>query len=404
MLNKIKQGFRNFFMVYCHEFKLVLKDQGIILFFLFLPLAYPIIYSLIYNPELVKEVDMVVIDSDRTPLSRKMTRMIDACDEAHVIGYAADLPEARKAVNEHKAYAILEIPKGFERKVGNGETGNAVLYTEMSLLIRYRGFLMATTNVMLELGSELQTETINEEIPLATTIVSGDPLPINDIPMGNIRSGFDSFIMPGVLILILQQCIILATGMAGAAKRENPRLIGYNPVNIAPSVLSTMLAQTLCYLTILSVPMIFLIHYVPLIFRFPMAGNTLQEIAFILPMMIASCGLGYVYQAFVSEREEVFISWVFTSIIFLFLSGLIWPRYAMPPVWKALSAICPATWGVEGFIKMNANGSTLAQVRTEYINLWILAGAWWIVGWAVRKWVVRPQIFGRKKYLQGIKQ
>ena len=128
-----------------------------------------------------------------------------------------------------------------------------------------------------------------------------------------------------------------------------------------------------------------------------MAGNTLQEIAFILPMMIASCGLGYVYQAFVSEREEVFISWVFTSIIFLFLSGLIWPRYAMPPVWKALSAICPATWGVEGFIKMNANGSTLAQVRTEYINLWILAGAWWIVGWAVRKWVVRPQIFGRKK-------
>lgn len=397
MLKKIKTGFRNFFLVYCREFKLVFHDQGIILFFFFLPIAYPIIYSLIYNPELVKEVEIVVVDSDRTSLSRKLTRMLDACDEIRVLGYAADLPEARRALDNHKAYGIIEIPEGFAKKVGRGETGNAVLYSDMSLLIRYRGFLMATTNVMQEIGSELLAANINEEMPLAATVVTGDLLPINDISLGNIRSGFDSFIMPGVLILILHQCIILAIGMAGGAKRENPRLVGYNPVNIAPSVLSSMAAQALCYITIIAVPMIFLIHYVPLMFRFPMAGNFLQEVAFLLPMVIGACGLGYAYQAFVTEREEVFISWVFTSVMLLFLSGLIWPRYAMPEAWKCLSAIFPSTWGVEGFIKMNANGSTLAQVGDAYRNLWILAGVWWTIGWCVRKWVVRPQIFGRKK-------
>lgn len=384
-------------MVYCREFKLAFHDQGIILFFFFLPLAYPIIYSLIYNPELVKEVEMVVIDSDRTALSRKLTRMVDACDEARVIGYAADLPEARRALNEHKAYAILEIPEGFAKKVGRGETGNTVLYSDMSLLIRYRGFLIATTNVMQEIGGELLSKDIDETIPLATTVIDGDLLPINDISLGNIRSGFDSFIMPGVLILILHQCLVLAIGMAGGAKRENPRLVGYNPVNIAPSVFSTMLAQTLCYITIIGVPMIFLIHYVPLIFRFPMAGNLLQEIAFLMPMVLGACGLGYTYQALVQEREEVFVSWVFTSVMLLFLSGLIWPIYAMPPFWKVLANIFPSTWGVEGYIKMSSNGSTLAQVSPEYIHLWILAAGWWIVGWAVRKWIVRPQIFGRKK-------
>lgn len=397
MMKKIKNILYNFFMVYCREFKLAFHDQGIILFFFFLPLAYPIIYSLIYNPELVKEVEMVVIDSDRTALSRKLTRMVDACDEARVIGYAADLPEARRALNEHKAYAILEIPEGFAKKVGRGETGNTVLYSDMSLLIRYRGFLIATTNVMQEIGGELLSKDIDETIPLATTVIDGDLLPINDISLGNIRSGFDSFIMPGVLILILHQCLVLAIGMAGGAKRENPRLVGYNPVNIAPSVFSTMLAQTLCYITIIGVPMIFLIHYVPLIFRFPMAGNLLQEIAFLMPMVLGACGLGYTYQALVQEREEVFVSWVFTSVMLLFLSGLIWPIYAMPPFWKVLANIFPSTWGVEGYIKMSSNGSTLAQVSPEYIHLWILAAGWWIVGWAVRKWIVRPQIFGRKK-------
>lgn len=46
---------------------MVTHDIGIILFLLFLPLAYPIIYSLIYNPELVKDVPLVVVDNDRTP-------------------------------------------------------------------------------------------------------------------------------------------------------------------------------------------------------------------------------------------------------------------------------------------------------------------------------------------------
>ena len=80
------------FKVYCREFKMVTHDVGIILFFMFLPLAYPIIYSLIYNPELVKEVQMVVVDHDRTPLSRELVRKMDACDQADVIGYAADNP------------------------------------------------------------------------------------------------------------------------------------------------------------------------------------------------------------------------------------------------------------------------------------------------------------------------
>ena len=43
-------------------------------------------------------------------------RNIDACREARVIGYAADLNEARHAMNSHKCYAILEIPEGFGKK------------------------------------------------------------------------------------------------------------------------------------------------------------------------------------------------------------------------------------------------------------------------------------------------
>lgn len=392
MWNKIKSYISQLFKVYCQEFKLVIHDPGLIIFFLFLPLAYPVIYSLIYNPELVRDVPVVVVDNDRSSLSRELVRNLDATQEAWIKGYAADLNEARRAMDSRDCYAILEIPENFGKRITTNQQGEAVLYCEMSLLLRYRSLLVATTNVAQEMGARIQSEKIDMIAPLASTVVTGDLMPIKNITMGNIEGGFDSFIMPGVLILILHQCIILASGMSGGGKREKPNLIGYNSFNEMPSVLMTMLGQMLCYITILMVPIIYLVHYVPLMFSFPMAGDLFEILVFLTPMVLACMGLGWCFQGVVWERESVFVLWVVTSVIFLFLSGLTWPRYAMPGIWKALSDCIPATWGMEGFIRMNTNGATISQVGQDYINLWILCGVYMTLAYCVQRWVVRPAV------------
>lgn len=392
MLQRLKRFFRYFKEVYAREFKLIFHDEGIILFLTFLPLGYPIIYSLIYNPELVRDVKMVVVDHDRSAKSRQFVRMMDATQNTYIIGYATDLPEARRAMDSHDCFGIMEIPEGFGKNIGRGEQAEAVMYCDMSLLLRYRGFLVAATDVSQEMGAEIQAADINDIAPLATTITDGDLLPIRNVSLGNIESGFDSFIMPGVLILILHQCIILAIGMSGGAKHENPSLVGYDPVNESPSILGTMLGQMTCYLTILILPIIFLVHYVPLIFSFPMAGDTLQELSFLFPMVIACMALGFCLQGVVWERETIFIIWVITSVAFLFLSGLTWPRYAITGFWRVLSDIVPATWGVEGFIRMNSNGADLGQVHHCYVNLWICAGAYMVLAYIVQLFIVRPDI------------
>lgn len=218
---------------------------------------------------------------------------------------------------------------------------------------------------------------------------AADPMPVEGIQLGNLQSGFDSFIMPGVLILILQQSIILAVGMLGGAKHEDPALVGYDPINRSFSTAVDMLAKAGAYITLLILPLIWLIHFVPLIFDFPMAGNALEIFIFLLPMILASICVGYVVQAFCSERESIFVIWVATSVAFLFLSGLTWPRYALTPVWRILSDLIPATWGLNGFILMNSNGSTLADVSEQWHNLWILLAFYAVVAWAVQRFIIR---------------
>lgn len=400
MWNKIKNAFRQFFEVYAREFKLVFSDAGIILFMTFLPIGYPIIYSLIYNPELVREVRTVIVDYDGSAESRDFIRQMGASQYVDIIGYAADLHEARRAMDSHKCYGIIEIPEGFGRAIGRDEQAEAVMYCDMSLLLRYRGLLVAATDVTQEMGAKVRTADINEVAPLVDTLSTGDLLPVENVALGNIRSGFDSFIMPGVLILILHQCLVLAIGMAGGAKRENPSLTGYVGVNEQPSVMLTMLGQMLCYFSLMIVPIIFMIHYVPLMFKFPMAGDIFEELMFIMPMVFAAISLGFCFQGAVWERESVFILWVVTSVAFLFLSGLTWPRYAMTGIWRILSDIVPCTWGVEGFIRMNSNGASLGQVSTCYQNLWILAAAYFVLAYIVQRWVVRPSIRRRVRALR----
>lgn len=390
----MKKFIKQIFDVYLKEFRMIFHDQGLMIFLFLLPSAYPIIYSLIYNPELVRDVKMVVVDHDRTAKSRELVRNLDACQEAYIIGYATDLNEARHAMNTQKCFAILEVPEGFGRNCGRGEVANAVIYSEMSLLLRYRGFLVAATNVAAEMGAEIMADDMNRIVPLASTIApGGDPMPVKNIVMGNLESGFDSFIMPGVIVLILQQCLMLAIGMAGGAKRENPALTGYLGTVDTPSVAASMIGQAGCYLTLILVPCFYLLHYVPLMFAFPMAGNVFEIFLFIFPMILASIFLGLCLQSVVHERESIFVIWVVTSVIFLFLSGLTWPRYAMGPVWTIFSDLVPATWGVQGFIRMNANGANLSQVATDYHWLWGLAAGYAILAYFLQRYVVRPGIY-----------
>ena len=70
LLRSIKIGLADIYYIWRREYHAVFQDFGVILFFFALPFVYPIVYAAVYNPEVVREVPMVVVDNARTPLSR----------------------------------------------------------------------------------------------------------------------------------------------------------------------------------------------------------------------------------------------------------------------------------------------------------------------------------------------
>ncbi len=381
--NSILSWFSTLFKVWRREFRLVFSDEGVMLFFFFLTLAYPIVYTLIYNTETVRDIPIIVVDNSRSEASRELVRMVDATEAIDIYDYADNLQNAHLYLNEHKAFGVLEIPYDYAKKIGRGEQSVTTFYSDMSLLLRYRAFLLALTSVQLALDSDIQQSHI-DNMGLSDQPIGDIPIKSEEVFLGVTNDGFASFVIPGILVLIIQQSLILGVTMLAAGSRERRRKNGgIDPLAIQAGAFTTIIGKAFCYVLLYIPICLYALHIVPEIFSLPHIGNTWEYLIFILPMLFAASFLGITLSVFVTERESSMLVVVFSSVAFLFLSGLTWPRYAMNDFWTLTGNLIPSTWGIEGFIRMNTNGSLLAEQQHAYTMLWILAGIYMFTAYLI---------------------
>lgn len=159
------------------------------------------------------------------------------------------------------------------------------------------------------------------------------------------------------------------------------------------NVLHLVIGKSLCYFSLYILCTAYILHFIPWLFKYPQIGSQVEIYSFAVPFLLSSIFFGMTLSIFVRERESSFLLFVFTSVIFLFISGITWPRYAMPEFWKWLGALIPSTWGIEGFVRMNTAGAGIYDVRHAYTMLWILTGVYFVTTCLV----YRYQIWKDKK-------
>lgn len=378
---------KNLFRVWRRETHLVFTDIGVLLFFFALPLAYPIVYTLIYNPEIVKKIDTVVVDNSRSAESRELVRELGATQGVNIVGYAADMGEARRAMMEKKCYGVLEIPSDYGRRIGRGEQAVTSFYCDMSLLLRFRQYLFAMTDVQMNEVTRITSQRLADG-GLLTSSIGG--LPVDSQPnfLGDVTQGFASFVMPGIVVLILQQSMLLGiTMISGTSRDRRRRNGGTDPLDYDAGPTATVLGKSLCYLMIYLPLSYYILEIVPYMFSLPHVGRFMDFMPMIFLMLLATSFLGQTLQIFVRERESSLLVIVFTSVVFLFLSGLTWPRYAFNKFWLMVSDLIPATFGMEGLIRINSNGASLADVSQYYWGLWALTGLYFVTALLLRYFV-----------------
>ncbi|MBP5687058.1 MAG: ABC transporter permease [Muribaculaceae bacterium] len=370
------------------EFKHIFRDEAVVIFFVVLAVVYPPLYSLIYNPEVARDEAVVVVDDSHSALSRQFARDLNASPDVNVVGYAHDMEEARELMATKKCYGIVYFPADFETEVMSGNQGHVSLYCDMSVMMRYKAMLTALTNVQMETCSRLQGEKSFRIISL-----DGGMVESRQVPIGNTGMGIASAVLPFILVYVLQQGMLMGIAMlhAGSMGRRR-RNRGIDPIDEVKATPGAMLmGKTLVHLFYYLFPAIFALHIIPIIFKFPMNGSFLEIAMLMFPFLIASSLFGQVMRVFVNNREGVFLILAFTSLIFVFLTGVSWPHYQIAPYWDAISRMIPAYWASTAYVQMQVAGASLSQMSEFYWALWSLVVVYFVLAYLMELLVLRPR-------------
>ena len=404
IFHSLYKGLQDACYIWRKEMMQVVKDEGVLIFFVFVPLVYPLLYSWIYNNEVVREVPVCVVDQSHSHLSREFIRMCDASPDVHVKYYAQDLDEAKSLVSRQLVKGIYLIPSSFAEDVYGLKRGVVSVYCDMSLMLTYKAVFQTAQMVTMEMGNELKTM-LGGRYTAREEAIATRPLDYEDVPIFSPAGGYGSSILPAVLMLILQQTLVLGIGLsAGTARDENPyrSLI---PVGDSryEHTFPIVLGKSMCYLMVFMVMGAWLSVAVPRLFHFPQLATAGSLLCLMVPYILACTFFGMMVSCTVKYRENVMLIVVFVSVPLLFLTGVSWPQSSIPSYWQGVSWLFPSTFGARAYIRLNSMGADISDVMPELRILWIQAVCYFVLTLCVYRFqffMARRFAMERLRYLK----
>ena len=210
---------KNVINVWNAEPRKFIVDEGVLVFFLIVPFLYPLLYMYLYSNEVVREVPVVVVDDSHSALSREFVRKVDATPDVQIIDHCGDIETAKLQIKNHNAYGVIWIPASFTKDIAEGRQTMVNIYADMSGLLYYKSLLSSCTEVSLSMNKDIKAVRLSG-LSDREKEVSAQPIEYDYVPMFNSQNGFATFILPAVLVLVLQQTLVLGITMMAGTERE----------------------------------------------------------------------------------------------------------------------------------------------------------------------------------------
>lgn len=382
---------RELMRVWMAEYRIIFDDRGVLLIFFGAIFFYSIFYPMPYTNEVLKDAPLAVVDLDHSSLSRQLSRMVDTHESTKVAAQAPSQLEAEQLFFARKVHGILLIPHDFERTILRKEQSSVVVYGDASYFLLYQQVMT---------GVAVATSTLSAGIEIKRMQAGGfseaqakelrDPLPLVTVALFNPSGGYASYVVPAVLVMILQQTLLIGIGMLGGTAREDreqspdthPSQGNLSPLGEGTGyriVIAHVLGKSAAYFSLYLFNAAYYFIVLPRLYNFPQRGNLLDLALLVLPFLLAVIFLGLALATLFRRREASMFALMFTSLPALFLTGFSWPKESIPLWLRAVSYLLPSTAGTDGLLRINQMGASLLDVRFDLLALWGLVGLYFLL-------------------------
>lgn len=375
---------RNYINVVGRELRSMVRDEGVMLIMLGAIFIYTSFYAMIYGPQTLESMSIAVIDESNTPSSREFVQKLNATPNVQIGYEPSDMEEAKKLLFDRKVNGIMLIPSDYEKNIEAARQTTISIYSDASYFLKYKQFFIAFTSVLIDQNIEITTERLLQKGQSSYAAKSlSQPISTGTTILFNPEEGYATFVMPAIMILILQQTMLLGIGIIGGTQREFGlyRTFKDQTSNKPYSVMSILLGKITAYF-LFAIALCFCVfgaYYK--ILGYPIRNSDIETLIFFIPYILSCAVLGVAISCSFKYRESAILVLVAWSLPFLLISGVSFPRQGIPEFLDKIALAIPSTSGIRGFNRLHVMGAPLESISTEINTLWILSGVYFVAAW-----------------------
>ena len=368
----IYQSSADFTRAMLWEAKYIFRDRAVFFSFVIVAVLVSFLYTYLYSEETLQELPIGVVDDDHTSQSRQLLRMIDANSGVAIYSSYLNLSEAKKAFQQEQIRGIIAIPSSFSRDLQRGEQPSISVFADASYMLYYKQILTAAkvSATYLNAGIEMKRTSAQGKLP---SQVRDEAMPVSAkvVSLYNPSSGYATFLIPVVLVIIFQTTILTAVGILGGTMREGNKLRKIYPnSNSFWGALPIVMGKATTYLALAMAILLINLGIVMPLFGIPVRSSILSTMVFMVPFVLSIVFMGLCLLGFLHRREDAIMLIMYTSLPSVMLTGFSWPTVAMPEWLHAFSYIVPTTLGAKGFVSITQMGASLSTIFPYWAGMW----------------------------------
>ncbi|MGK5021514.1 ABC transporter permease [Janthinobacterium lividum] len=355
----------------------MLTDKGALTLLFVGGIIYSFFYPLPYATEIVQRVPVVIVDQDRSAMSRQLTRFAMAHPSLQVLAVTPELPIAQDLLWSDKVMGVLILPDGLQADVLAGRTAHAQVAGNGLYLMLNKVALNGLAEVVGTVSAGIELKRLGAGTPSAIEAKQQrSPIVLAAVPLFNVKEGYGAYVVPGVATLIVQQTLLIGMTMLFGTWFQHQRfpLAGRRTAGGYAGML-------LAFACVAFINCCYFFGFVFWFQDYPRGGNFGGMLLLLVLFSLAQAAFGMLLGMLFRTRERGTQLMIATSMPVLFLAGLTWPVSSMPMVLQWLRWLLPSTAGIQGFVALNQMGASLYDIGHEVAGLLCLLVACVALGW-----------------------
>jgi ABC-2 type transport system permease protein len=344
------------------EFIQMRRDRLTVMMMVGLPAIQLALFGYAIRTE-VRHLPTVVLDESRSTESRALVDAMRNTGNFDMIGEARSRADIRARIEAGKVRAALVIPPDFANDLKRGRQARA--------------------QVIVDAADPLaSTAAINAaSLAARATAVIRAPVDLRVRPWYNPALKSSTYIVPGLVGLLLSITLIVITSMAIVRERERGTLeqLVVTPIDKT----SLMLGKIVPFAVVGYVQMTVILTLGKLLFGIPLNGSLVLLYALSAAFIVANLGLGlFVSTIAQTQAQAMQLSFMF-MLPNILLSGYMFPREAMPAPAQWIGMLLPLTYYLKILRGILLRGAGISRMWQEALVLAVFATA--VVSLSVRR-------------------